>query len=80
MDRLDVCTERIALVLRPDGLLAVPRYFGKPTAAWTGDHPANSGAGARLSPRYHFERDRFLLVYSSLGRADFMPACSKRSL
>jgi hypothetical protein len=40
VDRLDVCTERIALVLGPDGLLAVARYFGKPTAAWTGDHAA----------------------------------------
>ena len=41
MDRLDVCTERIALVLRPDSVLAIARYVGKPAAAWTGDHAAN---------------------------------------
>lgn len=41
MDRLDVCTERIALVLGPDSVLAIARYVGKPAAAWTGDHAAN---------------------------------------
>ncbi len=41
MDRLDVCTERIALVLGPDSVLAIARYVGKPPAAWTGDHAAN---------------------------------------
>ena len=38
MDRLDVCTERIALVLGPDSVLAIARYVRKPAAAWTGDH------------------------------------------
>ena len=78
MDRLDVCAERIALVLGPDGFLAIARYVGKPAATWAGDHAAN------LLPRsyrgYHFERRRFLLVYISFGRADFMPASSNRSL
>ena len=41
VDRLDVCTERIALVLGPDSVLAIARYVGKPAAAWTGDHAAN---------------------------------------
>ena len=41
MDRLDVCTERIALVLGPDSVLAISRDLGKPAAAWTGDHAAN---------------------------------------
>jgi hypothetical protein len=41
VDRLDVCTERIALVLGPDSVLAIARYVGKPPAAWTGDHAAN---------------------------------------
>jgi hypothetical protein len=39
--RLDVCAERIALMLGPDGVLAIARYVGKPAAAWTGDHAAN---------------------------------------
>src|SRR3954463_14463481 len=38
VDGLDVRTERVALVLGPDGFLAIPRYLGKPAAAWTGDH------------------------------------------
>src|SRR5947208_16858870 len=41
VDRLDLCTERIALVLGPDSVLAIARYVGKPAAAWTGDHAAN---------------------------------------
>src|SRR5437763_4992554 len=41
VDKLDVCTERIALVLGPDSVLAIARYVGKPAAAWTGDHAAN---------------------------------------
>ena len=41
MDRLDVCTERIALVLGPDSVLAIAWYLSKPPAAWTGDHAAN---------------------------------------
>lgn len=41
MDRLDVCTERVALVLGPDSVLSIARYVGKPAAAWTGDHAAN---------------------------------------
>src|SRR5204863_7427706 len=41
VDRLDVCTERIPLVLGPDSVLAIARYVGKPAAAWTGDHAAN---------------------------------------
>jgi hypothetical protein len=28
VDRLDVCTERIALVLGPDSVLAIARYVG----------------------------------------------------
>src|SRR5690349_18797377 len=39
--RFDVCTERIALMLRPDRLLAITRHVGEPAAAWTGDHAAN---------------------------------------
>jgi hypothetical protein len=42
VDRLDVCTERIALVLGPDSVLAIARYVRKPAAAWTGDHAAIS--------------------------------------
>ena len=41
MDRLDVCTERIALVLGPDSVLAIARYVRKPAAPWTGDHAAS---------------------------------------
>jgi hypothetical protein len=41
VDRLGVCTERIALVLGPHSVLAIARYVGKPAAAWTGDHAAN---------------------------------------
>jgi hypothetical protein len=41
VDRLDICRERIALVLGPDSVLAIVRYVGKPAAAWTGDHAAN---------------------------------------
>jgi hypothetical protein len=41
VDRLDVCTERIALVLGPDSALAIARYVGKPAAAWAGDHVAS---------------------------------------
>jgi hypothetical protein len=41
VDRLDVCTERIALVLGPDSVLAIARYVRKPAAAWTGDHAAS---------------------------------------
>src|SRR4051812_6065884 len=40
VDRLDVCTERIALVLRPDSVFAIARHLGKPAAAWTGNHAA----------------------------------------
>jgi hypothetical protein len=40
VDRLDACTERIALVLGPDSVLAIARHVGKPAAAWTGDHAA----------------------------------------
>ena len=53
MDRLDVCTERIALVLGPDSVLAIARYVGKPAAAWTGDHAASFSelASARIGTR-----------------------------
>jgi hypothetical protein len=52
VDRLDVCTERIALVLGPDSVLAIARYVRKPAAAWTGDHAASSTErpSARIRP------------------------------
>jgi hypothetical protein len=41
-DGLDLGTERIALVLRPDRVLAVARNVSEPAAAGTGDHAAHA--------------------------------------
>jgi len=71
VDRLDVCTERVALVLGPDSVLAIARYVGEPAAAWTGDHPANfyrtSGGTNQARARIGVAGDRERLVEVQVG-------------